>query len=132
MNAAGLITIPSRHSVPETIDRLVHEAESRGLTVFVRVDHGANARTVGLALRPTELILFGNPQGGTPFMQAQQTSGIDLPLKALAWEDVQGKVWLTYNDPRWIARRHDLEAGTETAIATMARAMASICGAAAG
>jgi len=104
--ADGLITIPSTHSVKDTIDRLEAAVKAKGLTVFARIDHAKGARDVQMDLRPTELLIFGNARGGTPLMQAQQTAGIDLPLKALAWEDADGRVWLGYNDPEWIAARH--------------------------
>jgi uncharacterized protein (DUF302 family) len=104
----GLITIASAHPVKQTLDRLVHIVESKGLTVFCRIDHAANAVGAGLPLRPTEVLIFGNAKGGTPLMQAAQTLGIDLPLKALAWEDVAGKTWLSYNDPVWLAARHHI------------------------
>src|SRR5437879_9104180 len=104
----GLVTIASAHSVKDTIDRLVAEVTSKGMTVFARIDHAAGAQAVGLALRPTELLVFGGAKGGTPLMQARQTIGIDLPLKALAFEDAAGAVWLSYNDPVWLAARHGL------------------------
>jgi uncharacterized protein (DUF302 family) len=106
MNVNGLTTVPSAHSVKDTIDRLEAEIKSKGMTVFARVDHAAGAKEAGMALRPTELLIFGNARGGTPLMQAAQTVGIDLPLKALAFEDADGKVWLSYNEPSWIAHRH--------------------------
>jgi uncharacterized protein (DUF302 family) len=106
----GLISIGSSFSVRETIDRLVHAVESKGLTVFCRIDHAANAVAAGLKLRPTEVLIFGNANGGTPLMQANQTIGIDLPLKALAWEDGGGQTWITYNDPVWLTARHNIEA----------------------
>ena len=114
----GLVTRASAFSVRETIDRLVHEVTARGLIVFARIDHAASAASVGMALRPTELLIFGNPRGGTPLMQDQQTAGIDLPVKALAWEDASGRTWLTYNDAAWIGARHAL--GTESADAVKA------------
>jgi uncharacterized protein (DUF302 family) len=95
----GLITVPSAHGVNESIDRLEADVTSKGITVFARIDHAAGARTVGLALRPTELLIFGHPKAGTPLMQTHQTIGIDLPLKVLAWEDAAGKVWLSYDEP---------------------------------
>jgi len=106
--ADGLTTLPSAHSVEETVDRLAAAVTAKGLTVFARIDHAKGAHDVGLELRPTELLILGNARGGTPLMQAQQTAGIDLPLKALAWEDAGGKVWLAYNDPEWIAARHGI------------------------
>jgi uncharacterized protein (DUF302 family) len=122
----GLRTIASDVSVRETIDRLAAKVTSLGLTIFARVDHGAGAAEVGLQLRPTELLVFGSPKGGTPLMQDRQTAGIDLPLKALAWEDVNGKVWLTTNDAAWIAERHGLAAGTAGAVKAMADATAAV------
>lgn len=106
MTDNGLTTVPSPHDVKVTIDRLEAAAKAKGMTIFARVDHAAGARSVGLILRPTELLIFGNAKGGTPLMQLQQTSGIDLPLKALAWQDEAGKSWLSYNEPAWLAARH--------------------------
>jgi uncharacterized protein (DUF302 family) len=119
MDDHGLTTIPSAFSVRETIDRLERIVTSKGLRVFARIDHADGAAQVGLALRPTDLLLFGHPRGGTPLMQDQQTSGIDLPVKALAWEDAEGGVWLTYNDASWLAQRHQLGAGSSAAVATI-------------
>jgi uncharacterized protein (DUF302 family) len=106
MSENGLTTLPSAHGAKETMDRLETEVKAKGLTVFARIDHAAGAEEAGLTLRPTELLIFGNAKGGTPLMQALQTTGIDLPLKALVWEDPGGKVWLSYNEPAWIAQRH--------------------------
>jgi uncharacterized protein (DUF302 family) len=108
MAADGLITIASSYGPKETMDRLENEIKARGMTVFARIDHAAGAAQVGLPLRPTELLIFGSAKAGTPLMQSNQTIGIDLPLKALVWEDATGKTWLSYNDPRWLARRHGL------------------------
>src|SRR5580700_6387970 len=108
MAAAGLTTIPSPFGPKETMDRLEAEIKSRGMTVFARIDHAGGAAAVGLPLRPTELLIFGNARGGTPLMQADQAIGIDLPLKALVYEDASGKVWLVYNNPAWLAQRHGL------------------------
>jgi uncharacterized protein (DUF302 family) len=116
MGDHGLITVASSWSVGETIDRLQTVVTGVGLLVFARIDHAGNAARAGMELRPTELLIFGNPRGGTPLMQDRQTSGIDLPVKALAWQDAKGKVWLTYNDATWLADRHGLGAGSETAI----------------
>ena len=104
----GLITIQSDYSVKETINRLASIVESKVLTVFARIDHAGNAEKADMTLRPTELLIFGNPKAGTVLMQDKQTAGIDLPVKALAWQDEAGKIWLTYNDTKWIADRHDL------------------------
>jgi uncharacterized protein (DUF302 family) len=126
----GLTTIASAHPVTETIDRLEAAVKAKGMTVFARVDHAKGARDVGLALRPTELLIFGAAKAGTPLMQAQQTIGIDLPLKALAWEDAAGKVWLSCNDPAWLAARHGAAASGPTE--AMTAALAAVTKTAAG
>ena len=104
--ADGLIVVKSPHSPKDTMDRLEAVVKDKGLTVFARINHAAGAAKVGKKLRSTELLIFGNPQGGTPFMECSQTVGIDLPLKALVWEDASGQVWLGYNDPEFLAKRH--------------------------
>jgi uncharacterized protein (DUF302 family) len=106
--ADGLITIKSSFGPEETMKRLETEVKAKGLTVFAHVDHAAGAAAVGLPLRPTDLLIFGNARGGTPLMQAVQTVGIDLPLKALVWQDESGTTWLSYNDPAFLAHRHGL------------------------
>jgi uncharacterized protein (DUF302 family) len=106
--AEGLIVVESPHGAADTMDRLVAGVEERGLKVFARIDHAAGAASVGTELRPTELLIFGSPKAGTPFMQCAQSVGIDLPVKALVWEDADGQVWLGWNDPAWIAARHDV------------------------
>lgn len=116
MSDKGLTTIASAQSVSETIDRLIAAITPLGMNVFARIDHAAGAVKVGMPLRQTQLLLFGNPKGGTPLMQDRQTAGIDLPLKALAWEDADGKVWLTYNEAAWIAQRHGLGAASAAAV----------------
>jgi len=113
----GLVTLQSNYPVPDTIDRLGDAVTTAGLQVFARVDHAAGAHEVGLELRPTELLMFGNARGGTPLMQDQQTAGIDLPLKALAWTDESGQTWLSYNDPAYLMRRYGL---TEDQVKTLA------------
>ncbi len=128
----GLVTLASTHSVKETIDRLEADAEAKGLTIFARIDHAAGAAAAGLPLRPTELLIFGNAKGGTPLMQAAQTIGIDLPLKALAWEDPVGKVWLTYNDPAWLTDRHDIAPQTTPVTQNLAGALTGLAKHAAG
>jgi uncharacterized protein (DUF302 family) len=118
----GLVSLKSAFPVKETVDRLARLLESKGLTVFCRIDHAANAVSAGLQLRPTEVLIFGNAKGGTPLMQATQTIGIDLPLKALAWQDATGQTWLAYNDPVWLNARHGIEsqgAGPATAMRSM-------------
>ena len=104
----GLTSIQSNFGPKETIDRLEAEIRAKGLNVFARIDHAAGAAEVGLTLRPTEVIILGNASGGTPLMQSVQTVGIDLPLKALVWEDAAGKTWVSYNEPKWIAKRHGI------------------------
>jgi uncharacterized protein (DUF302 family) len=104
--ADGLIAVKSAVGVKETVNRLEAAAKEKGLIIFARIDHAAGAQKIGKILRPTELLIFGNPQGGTPLMECAQTAGIDLPLKALAWEDAGGQVWLGYNDPQFLAQRH--------------------------
>jgi uncharacterized protein (DUF302 family) len=122
MTIDGLTTLPSSFGPAETMARLDAEVRAKGLTVFARIDHAAGAAAVGLGLRPTELLIFGNAKGGTPLMQAQQTIGLDLPLKALVWQDAAGETWLSYNDPRWLVRRHgaDNDQGAETLAALLA------------
>ena len=127
----GLTSIQSGFGQKATMDRLVAQIQTRGLNVFARVDHAAGAAEVGLALRPTELIIFGNARGGTPLMQSVQTVGIDLPLKALVWEDAAGKTWISYNEPGWIAQRHGI-AGAVSTIDNMADLLSAIAGKAAG
>ena len=111
MTDNGLVTIASRFPVAETIERLMAAITARNMLVFARIDHAGGAAKAGMSLRPTELLIFGHPKGGTPLMQDKQTAGIDLPLKALAWEDADGKVWLTFNTASWVAERHGLEDG---------------------
>jgi len=105
--AEGLVSVKSPYGVKETLDRFESAAKARGLNVFLRLDHAAGAQKIGKTLRPTELLIFGSPQGGTPLMECAQSAGIDLPLKALAWQDAAGQVWVAYNDPRYLAGRHD-------------------------
>lgn len=104
--AEGLITLKSPHTPQATMDRLEDLVTQKGLTVFARIDHAAGAAKIDKTLLPTELLIFGNPQGGTPFMECAQTVGIDLPLKALVWQDASSQVWLSYNDPVYLAERH--------------------------
>ena len=104
--ADGLIALKSPHTAAVTMNRLEDIAKQRGLTVFARIDHAAGAAKVGKTLRPTEVLIFGNPQGGTPLMECAQSAGIDLPLKALVWQDASEQVWVGYNDPAYLAQRH--------------------------
>ena len=126
MNNSGLITVASRFSVGKTIDHLAAAITSAGLRIFARIDHAKGAQEVGMELRPTELLIFGHPRGGTPLMQEKQTSGIDLPVKALAWEDEMGKVWLTYNEAAWLATRHELGAASADAIKAIETGLAKL------
>jgi uncharacterized protein (DUF302 family) len=119
----GLTTIASEFGPTETLERLEAQVRAKGMTIFARIDHSTGATDVGLALRPTVLLIFGNARAGTPLMQENQTAGIDLPLKALVWQDGSGKTWLSYNEPQWIGTRHDLHA---PAISAMAAALASV------
>jgi uncharacterized protein (DUF302 family) len=108
------------------MQRLVAAVTARGMTVFARIDHADGAAKVGMTLRPTELLIFGHPKGGTPLMQSRQTAGIDLPLKALAWQDADGKNWLTLNSAAWLAQRHELSDETAAAVKAMDQAMTAI------
>ncbi len=113
LGADGMVTKPSAFSVAETIERLEKGARERDFVIVARVDHAAAATKAGLELRPTVLLIFGNPRGGTPLMQSAPSIGLDLPLKALAWEDAAGRTWLAYNDPQWLAQRHGVSGRPE-------------------
>jgi uncharacterized protein (DUF302 family) len=126
MAAIGLTTVPSDFGPKETMDRLEAEIKAVGMTVFARVDHAAGAASVGLPLRPTELLIFGSAKAGTPLMQADQAIGIDLPLKALVYQDASGKVWLAYNDPSWLAERHVLGETVARNVAAMTAALKAV------
>jgi uncharacterized protein (DUF302 family) len=104
--ASGIIDVPSHYSVPETVARLEWILKEKGLTVFALVDHSGEAEKAGLTMRPAQLLIFGSPKGGTPLMVAAPRLAIDLPLKALAWQDEQGQVWLSYNSPEYLQQRH--------------------------
>ena len=122
--ADGLLTLKSPYPAKETMNRFEEAARQRGLMVFARVDHAAGAARVGKTLRPTEVLIFGSPQSGTPLMECAQSAGIDLPMKALVWEDAQGQVWLAYNDPAWLASRHG--AATCAAAQAIGKALADL------
>ena len=126
MAAEGLVNIASKSGFQETLARLKEEIASRGLTLFAVIDHAKGAEGAGLSLRPTTALIFGNAKGGTPLMQANQTIGIDLPLRALIWEDGKGQAWITYNDPVWLAERHALPAQAEKAAETLSQGLESI------
>jgi uncharacterized protein (DUF302 family) len=104
----GVISVKSSHEVKATADRLENTLKQKGMTVFIRINHAEGAQKVGKKLRPTELVVFGNPKVGTPLMLCSQSTAIDLPQKALIWEDEQGQVWLSYNDPNYLVERHGI------------------------
>ena len=126
MSDNGLITLPSNHDVKQTIERVEADIRSKGMAVFARIDHAAGAKEAGLALPPTLLLIFGNARGGTPLMQADQRIGIDLPLKLLVWQDASGKTWLSYNDPHWLAKRHQLDERVEVNVQALTAALEAI------
>ena len=117
MACKGIVSKPSRYSVPETLDRLEALLKAKKLKVFARIDHSAEAQSAGLTMPPTQVLIFGNPRGGTPIMLAEPTAAIDLPLKALAWEDQNKKVWLSFNSPDYLAERFQLSADVLKGIA---------------
>lgn len=132
MAVDGLTTIRSSSGPKETMSRLEAAATAKGLTVFAHVDHAAGAAAVGMPLRPTDLLIFGNAKGGTPLMQSVQTIGIDLPLKVLVWQDASGDTWISYNDPAWLAKRHGLAREADVTVAALAAVLAALAKAAAG
>jgi uncharacterized protein (DUF302 family) len=122
----GLTTVLSNFGPKDTMDRFEAEIRPQGMRVFARIDDAAGAAEVGLALGPTELIIFGNARAGTPLMQVNQTIGIDLPLKALVWQDASGKTWLSHNDPSWLAKRHEVRVKTDQTVQAMAAALIAV------
>jgi uncharacterized protein (DUF302 family) len=130
MATDGLTTIGSSFGPQDTVRRLEAAVKASGMTVFARIDHAAGAAEVGVSLRPTELVIFGNARGGTPLMQSAQTIGIDLPLKALVWQDASGNTWLSYNDPSWLVQRHGLGAESETTVRALTAALNALAKAA--
>jgi uncharacterized protein (DUF302 family) len=126
MAVEGLISKRSSFGPEETMQRLEAEVHAKGLTVFAHVDHAAGAATVGLPLRPTDLLIFGNAKGGTPLMQSVQSIGIDLPLKALVWQDADGVTWVSYNDPAWFAHRHCLDESSRATVNALTGALNAI------
>jgi len=130
MATDGLTTIQSSFGPQDTVRRLEAAVKAKGMTIFARIDHAAGAEEVGLALRPTELLIFGNAKGGTPLMQSDQTMGIDLPLRALVWQDAAGNTWLSYNDPSWLAQRHGLGAAAATTVRALTAALNALAKAA--
>ena len=128
----GIVSMRSKHTVKDTIDRLVSIVESKGMTVFCRIDHRANAIPAGLDLRPTEVILFGNPKAGTILMQDNQQIAIDLPVKALAYENESGDVFLMFIESRWLAGRYGLSSGSDRTVKAIDDGLALVCTQAAG
>jgi uncharacterized protein (DUF302 family) len=126
MATEGLTTLPSAFGPRETMDRLEAEVRARGMTVFARIDHAAGAAQAGLSLRPTEVLIFGSAKAGTPLMQSNPSIGIDLPLKMLVWEEASGKVWLSYNEPGWLAKRHGLGSESQSIVEGMTAGLASM------
>jgi uncharacterized protein (DUF302 family) len=115
----GLVRIPSQHSVAVTMNRLESLLKDHGIMVFARIDFSGDAGRAGLAMRPEQLLLFGNPKAGTPLMLAVPTAGLDLPLKALVWEDAEGKAWIAYNEPQYVVKRHGLAASFSANLAAV-------------
>ena len=122
MTPNGLVICISSFGPKETMDRLAAAVTTRGISIMARIDHAVAAAAIGMELRPTEVLIFGNPRAGTPLLQAVQTVGIDLPLKVLVWQDEDGTTLLAYNDPRWLAQRH----GVDRTLRTMADALAAV------
>ena len=118
----GLINVKSAHDVKQTTNRLESVLKEKGMTVFIRIDHAQGAKKVGKDLRSTELVIFGNPKVGTPLIQCAQSVAIDLPQKALIWEDDAGQVWLSYNDPKYLKKRHGIK-GCDEVIGKVEKAL---------
>src|SRR6202050_820495 len=123
MAVDGLVTIRSSYGPEETMNRFEAEVRARGMIAFAHIDYAAGAASVGLSLRPTDLLIFGDARGSTPLMELVQTIGIDLPLKALVWQDASGITWLSYNDPNWLAKRHGLNSKLGEAVGVLAAAL---------
>lgn len=126
----GMVNVESQFSVKQTADRLETLLKKKGMKVFNRINHGQGAASVGVELNPTELIIFGNPKVGSPLMQCAQTIALDLPQKALIWQDENGKVWLSYNDPQYLQKRHNVK-GCDMNFANITKALAGLAKAAA-
>ena len=123
MAVRGLTTIRSSNGPEETMNRFEAEVRARGMIAIAHIDHGAAAAALGLSLRPTELLIFGDARGSTPLMELTQTTGIDLPLKALVWQDESGVTWLSYNDPTWVAKRHGLRSEVGPTVSVLIAAL---------
>ena len=130
MTTLGLTTIQSSFAPKDTMNRLEAAVQAKGMTVFARIDHAAGATAAGLSLRPTEVLIFGNAKGGTPLMNSVQSIGLDLPLKALVWQDASGDTWLSYSDPAWLAKRHGVGAEAEPAVNNITAALSAVAKAA--
>lgn len=128
----GIVTLISRRAVADLSDALVEAVTKAGMTVFARIDYAAHAASAGAAIRPTEAVLFGNPASAVVLLEDEQSIALDLPMRALAWEDENGETWLTYTDIAWLARRHDLGAKSAELLKKMQAAMASVARAATG
>jgi len=124
MNTTGIVDLPCRRSVTETVERLEALLKSKGMKLFAHIDQAAEARAVNLEMRPMVLVIFGDPKAGTPLMNRYPSLALDLPLKALVWESAEGKVWLSYNSPEFLQQRHDLEAPPFGALAKLLEAAA--------
>jgi len=124
--AEGLIVVESGRGPKETMDRLAAAVTARGMAIVARIDHAKAAESVGLSLRPTEVLVFGNSRAGTPLMQAAATLAIDLPLKTLVWQDESGKTWVSHDDPAWLARRHRLAPADHPSVRAMTDALAVV------
>jgi uncharacterized protein (DUF302 family) len=116
---SGVRRISSQHSVAATVERLESLLKERGVTIFTRIDFSGDAARAGLTMRPEQMLIFGNPKAGTPLMQSVPAAGIDLPLKALIWEDAEGRTQIAYNDPQYIIRRHGLDPGLAANLAAL-------------
>jgi uncharacterized protein (DUF302 family) len=125
--AEGMIKVRSEHPVAATADKLANAITGKGLNVFARINHAEGAEEAGMELRPTELVVFGNPKAGTPLMQCAQSTAIDLPQKALIWEDEKGQVWLGYNDPGYLKERHGIE-GCDKPLENISKALENFAG----
>ena len=132
MPTDGLVTTQSKDGQASTLARLAASLNANGLTVFAHIDHAMGASQAGLELRPTELVIFGSPKSGTPLMQLDQSMGIDLPLKMLVATDADGKTWVAYDDPAWLAKRHELGDAAQPVIGKMAALLAAIAREASG
>jgi uncharacterized protein (DUF302 family) len=119
-SANGIKTLPSSHTVADTLDRLENAAKARGMTIFARIHFSADAARVGQTLLPSELLILGNPKGGTPLMVAAPTTALDLPLKVLTWQDADGRCWVSYNTPEYLQSRHAFPAALMSNIAGLA------------